>query len=314
MKMILKYLWLFPVIIFASCQTSPSNEKGPQAEQKDTIPKDAVQIDYKEVKQFNLKADALYAIDVKDGNLYLAYDKVLVTLNKDGGEVAKAIATEGEVKSIVVADDQSIYLLHKNFFVKMNAQGNPLFKSDEGDEKSVFTSMDYSDEYIFVADAGNRRVLRYSLEGDLLGEIMGVFNGKDDRKGFIVPSPYFDLAIDKQNELWVVNPGMHAIQQYSPEGNLLYNWENAGNALEGFQGCCNPAHMTMMDDGRFVTAEKGHVRIKIYSQTGKLDQIVAVPESFTGNHAPDIAVEGNTIYALDFDQKKVRVFELKSNE
>jgi hypothetical protein len=315
MKMNKKYVFLSLIMLLLSaCQESPTQDRSSDEGKQDTISGDNPTMAYKEVKQFKLNAETPYAIDVHHHKIYVAFDKQIVILDSNGTQVADKLVTEGEVQSIIVSNDQSIFVLHRNFFVKLDLQGNPSYKSDEGNEKSVFTSIAYADEYIFVADAGNRKVLRYNQQGDLVGEIMGVFNSNNDRKGFIVPSPYFDIAVNTDNELWVVNPGLHAIQHYSSEGSLINFWENAGNNLSGFQGCCNPAHMTTMEDGRFVTAEKGHVRIKIYSREGDLVQVVAMPESFTGNQAPDIAVDGNVIYALDYDQKIVRIYKLKENE
>jgi hypothetical protein len=82
---------------------------------------------------------------------------------------------------------------------------------------------------------------------------------------------------------------------------------------EGFSGCCNPAHFTFLPDGRFVTSEKGLVRIKTYKPSGEFEGVVAAPSKFKNEgEAPDIAADSNgNIYALDFDKKMIRVFEAK---
>ena len=63
---------------------------------------------------------------------------------------------------------------------------------------------------MFVADAGRRIVVRYDLEGNFVNEI-----GRKDEKrnidGFVIPSPYFDIAVAKDGLLRVVNPGEHRI-------------------------------------------------------------------------------------------------------
>lgn len=82
---------------------------------------------------------------------------------------------------------------------------------------------------------------------------------------------------------------------------------------EGFSGCCNPAHFTFLPDGRFVTSEKGLVRVKTYKPSGEFDGVVAAPVKFNEEgKAPDIATDAaGNVYALDFDKKMIRVFEPK---
>jgi hypothetical protein len=82
---------------------------------------------------------------------------------------------------------------------------------------------------------------------------------------------------------------------------------------EGFSGCCNPAYFTFLPDGRFVTSEKGLVRIKTYKPSGEFEGVVAAPAKFKDDgEAPDVAADSQgNIYALDFDKKMIRVFEPK---
>ena len=147
------------------------------------------------------------------------------------------------------------------------------------------------------------------------GEQKGQFEGNAESEaghGFIVPSANFDLAVNSFGELWVVNPGKHALEDYSDEGRMRGFWESRSFEIDGFLGCCNPARITTLEDGSFVTSEKGLVRIKIYDQSGKLLSVVASPDLFNGDDgkAPEVcADENNVIYALDFDKDMVRVFE-----
>lgn len=277
---------------------------------KDTT---SYEMNYKETKQFKLDANAVYSLSVDKGKIFVAYDSVISLFNLKG-EILKSFATEGNVTSMKVTPDGFVYVVHRNFFVLLDEDGNPQYKSDEGDDKSVFTSLAFNNEFVFVADAGNRKIVKYNLEGEKVGEFEGVYKSDNDTKGFIIPSAYFDLVVNADYELWVVNPGIHALQHYSHQGDLMNQWEKVNNRLDGFAGCCNPAQIAVFDDGRFVTAEKGNVRIKIYTKNGELESVVALPKVFKGKTAPDLAVDGKVIYALDFDQKMIRVFEPKDNE
>jgi hypothetical protein len=145
-----------------------------------------------------------------------------------------------------------------------------------------------------------------------MGEIEGK-SGNDQIHGFIIPSPYFDLAFNPSGELWVVNPGKHTLENYTVDGKLRTWWEATSIKIEGFSGCCNPAHFAFLPDGSFVTSEKGLVRIKTYNPSGEFNNVVAAPLKFKEEgHAPDLAVDdqGN-IYALDLDKKMIRLFVKK---
>ena len=81
--------------------------------------------------------------------------------------------------------------------------------------------------------------------------------------------------------------------------------------IEGFCGCCNPSHFTILNDGKFVTSEKGIARVKVYNRLGILESVVAGSDQFIeGTVGLDLAVDSeNRIYVLDPVKKMVRIFE-----
>ena len=83
--------------------------------------------------------------------------------------------------------------------------------------------------------------------------------------------------------------------------------------IEGFAGCCNPSHFIILEDGSFVTAEKGIARIKIYNRLGNLESVVAAPDQFIeGTVDLDLAVDSRQrIYTLDHKKNSVRIFTKK---
>jgi hypothetical protein len=178
-------------------------------------------------------------------------------------------------------------------------------------ENAVITSLAVSGENVYLGDAGNRIVYHCNTTGQLEQKI----GEKDEHKGipgFVIPSPYFDVAIDNNGFLWAANTGRHVFENYDPDGSIRTSWGTTSFKIEGFSGCCNPAHFAMMDDNSFVTSEKGMPRIKLYDQHGQFSGVVAAPASFTGSLAPDIAVDKqNRVIALDFERQQVRIFEWK---
>ncbi|HNY03583.1 MAG TPA: hypothetical protein PKG48_13380, partial [Bacteroidales bacterium] len=171
------------------------------------------------------------------------------------------------------------------------------------------TSVAAGGDFIYVADAGMKVVYQYDRKGTLLSKI-----GQKDpvRKipGFIIPSPYFDVAVSPSGDLWVANTGRYRLEKYGADGALLTAWGEPSFAVEGFAGCCNPSHFAIMPDGSFVTAEKGIERVKIYSPSGVYQCLVAGPESFDeGTRGLDLAAgTGGVILVLDPERNQVRIF------
>ena len=116
------------------------------------------------------------------------------------------------------------------------------------------------DDQIFVADAGNRRIARFAVDGDYVDAV----------GPFLIPSPYFDCVIDAQGRLCASNTGRHRLERYDANGKHVGSWGEFGLSAEKFCGCCNPTNIALFADGRTVTAEKGIVRLKVYDAKGRL--------------------------------------------
>jgi hypothetical protein len=269
---------------------------------------DPALIHYKEVKNIPIRGSKAGGIDILENQIWLTGEEFLQTFNTAGIQrFKKAIEGNG---TCIKATPHGIFIGFGDHIKKYDNSGNLISSWDVPGSNCVFTSIAAGEKELFVGDAGNRRVLRYDFEGNLMGE----FEGKAESSaghGFIIPSANFDLVVNSYNELWVVNPGKHAIENYNEAGNLRGFWQKSSMEIEGFTGCCNPAEIAVLEDGSFVTSEKGMVRIKVYDSSGKLLSVVAVPEKFNEEgKAPEVAVDGNGfIYALDFDRSMIRVFE-----
>jgi hypothetical protein len=269
-------------------------------------------IHYKETKNFKVGFDEPAGLTIENDKIYLVGDRKLKVIDLSGKllnevefkEIPKTIEISGE--KIYVAFEKSIQIIDETGAVK-----------DEWklmNENSYITAVAAYEDNIFVADAGTRKIMRFNTKGELQNEFEGKAS-EDVLHGFIIPSPYFDIDINEYGDLWVVNPGLHTLENYTSEGNLREHWKASGARTEGFSGCCNPAHYTFLPDGSFVTSEKGLVRIKVYKPSGEFSGVVAAPNKFDDKlegQAPDVAVDSKgNIYALDFDRKVLRVFEKK---
>jgi len=270
-----------------------------------------VLIGYNEVRNYNVGYDTLNAVAIKGQKIYLAEGRFIRILNLQGEQLIR-FSLPYQATCLEVSGDGKIITGFRDRIGLFSETGKELWMTDIINESAYITAVANKGNLIFAADAGNRQVQRYDVSGKFLGSFEGK-SGTGDSIGFIVPSGYFDLKVNNVGELWVVNPGKHAFENYSDEGDLRGYWENSSAGIEGFSGCCNPAHLAFLPNGFFVTSEKLIVRIKVHKPSGELVSVVAAPDRFKENGiAPDIAVDENgNIYALDFDRKTIRVFAPK---
>ncbi len=267
-------------------------------------------IKYTETIDFTFGELDLRGIAFANNRLYLVEDNYLVIVSPEGEKLAKTELPESP--RCVTASASGIYIGYINYIGQYTTEGQLVKNWEPLSDSALITSLAVKDSILFAADAGNRKVMRYLTNGTLSGSFTGKRDSAD-LHGFIIPSPYFELAINADGELWVVNPGKHAFENYTFDGELRGFWERTAMTIDGFSGCCNPAQIAVMPDGSFVTAEKGLVRIKIHKASGEVLSVVAAPEMFQGEtQAPDLAVSpSGDIYALDFERRMIRVFQLK---
>lgn len=271
---------------------------------------DSTLIHFKETKNYRISIENPVSITVSNEKIYLAGDNKIQLIGRDGS-LLNEITLTGIPQAIEISGEK-IFVAINNAVNVYNESGSLLKTWPAITDSAVITAIAATEKSVFVADAGNRKVHRFNHDGELLAS----FDGKaaeGELHGFIIPSPFFDIDINPDGDLWVVNPGLHSLENYTEEGNLREHWNSTSMMTEGFSGCCNPAHFTFLPDGRFVTSEKGLVRIKTYKPSGEFDAVVAAPVKFTEEgKAPDIAADAaGNVYALDFDKKVIRVFEPK---
>jgi sugar lactone lactonase YvrE len=269
---------------------------------------DSSLIHYRETRNIAIDNKVPYGFTIYQDELYLTGEQFLQVIRPDGVQIMlKTIPDTG--KSIHVTEE-FIFIGYDDHVSKFNRDGDLITQFERPGTRTYITSLASKGNTLYVADAGNRKVLRYDLDGNLLGE----FKGKSESEaghGFIIPSAKFDLVVNSYGDLWVVNPGEHAIENYTDEGQMRGFFKRSSMEIEGFTGCCNPAHICVLEDGSFVTSEKGMVRIKVYDESGKMKSVVAPPSKFKDEgEAPEVAADSKgNIYALDFDKKRIRIFE-----
>jgi len=272
--------------LFASLAASYATAFGAAPRRFETT--DPKLVHYREVQRFQcLRPDTRRLALGPDGRLWVAAGGYVCGFDQSGLAVTEH-ALPGTVRCVAVSPDgaqllvgvrsgdtDAIHVLNPGF-------GSRLATWDSPGPKTWFTALAVSGDTVFAADSGNRVILRYDRSGKLLGRI-GAKDKARDIPGFVLPSPYLDVAVHPDGLLRVNNAGRHKVEAYTPDGDLEASWGKAGMGIASFCGCCNPVSLATLPGGQIVTCEKGLPRVKVYTASGEFEGVVAGVESFPEN-------------------------------
>jgi sugar lactone lactonase YvrE len=246
-----------------------------------------------------------------DDRIYAVGDKALVILSSEGKSLARIDLAKAPT-CVGVAPDSTVYVGLLDHVEVLDQQGQKKASWASPGPNTWITSIAASDSNVYVADFGQKRVLKYDKKGSIEARIgpQGLDQGL-----YELPSPNFDVAVDASGSPWIVEPGKHLITNVRSDGTVAASWGKYGanGEVAGFSGCCNPTHLAIRRDGSFVTSEKGVVRVKVHGPTGALVGVVAQSSDFKKDiHGLDLAVDSkDRILVLDPELGAVRAFVLK---
>jgi hypothetical protein len=266
-------------------------------------------VQYSEKGRIPIELPSVSGIAVgPDDTIYVSGGDSVLAFDNDG-TTRSSFKSNSPVRCLAVNQNHDLYLGMEDHIEIYNLKGERQAIWESLGEQAIITSIAIAANGVFIADAGNKTVWKFDRSGARLRRI----GDKDEAKdipGFIIPSPYFDVAVDDDGFLWVANTGRHSLENYSADGDFRTSWGEFGMEIHGFAGCCNPSHFTLLEDGSFVTSEKGLPRVKVYNRIGELVSVVASTEQFLeGTVGLDLAVDSlQRIYVLDPMQKLVRIF------
>jgi len=291
---------------------------------------DPALITFHERGTFQTKLNAVRGVAVgPDDRIYVAGDGVIRVFEADGRRVSE-IPVKGDPSCLSLGGNEHehpnrLYVGAGQRILVFDRDGAAIGTWTDGlNDKTVLTSLAVAEDAVFAADAGNRIVLRFGLDGTLLRRI-GELDASRGIRGFVIPSPHFDVAVTADGLVRIANPGARRIETFTADGDFLGHWGKASADIEGFFGCCNPADFTVLTDGRFVTAEKGIPRVKIYGSQGEFECVVADAQMLgqtinaaqlnqDSGHTPtfDVAADrSGRVLVLDSIRRQVRVFVQK---
>ena len=241
---------------------------------------------------------------LKDGRVILAGDSFVECLSPDL-KVQWQYKTESAVTAVATSSDR-VYAAVANTIQVYDLTGKSIADWGPYEQKCYITSVSANDSYVAFADMASKTVFVMDKGGEVK-----YFVGRSGDP-FIIPSPYFDVALGPDNMLYVVNTGKFRVERRSIEGNIIDFFGEAGLAADYFCGCCNPSHFALTRNG-YVTAEKGLNRIKLLDRNGRFIEFVSSKNNFLPPEPLDIAVssDGTTIYGAYPAKSELYVFKRK---
>jgi hypothetical protein len=248
-------------------------------------PIDPKSIAYRECRRFFARAASARALTVvSEDRIYIGDDKGILRYSPNGEEDASFISAAAP-RCLAIGGKEHrytgrIYAGHEDRITVLDAGGRQIASWPSLGNKASIASIAVAEDELFVADCGNRVVWKYDTDGNIVGRI-GDADPARHVPGFMMTGHFFDVALGGDGLVYAVNPRALRIEGYTHQGDLETHWGKGSPAVEDFFGCCNPVHLAVMPDGRFVTAEKGIPRVKVYSREGTFQGVVAGPKHFS---------------------------------
>jgi hypothetical protein len=302
-KKILAFLSVLVILVFIgymiydSVRPEASDQSQVSGSYKDSLPDS-----WKISDELKITDGALKAVTVSPtGKIYVGGDSFVSCYNKDL-KLEWNLKTPHPVSSLSNYGD-TIFASTIDLILIISSDGKMKDEWGPFEENSIITSVSSNRNYVVYGDAGNKMVIVLDKSGSIKKMI-----GQNDGQ-FVLPSPYFDVALNADNTLYTANTGHRRVETRNMDGEIKSYFGEPGTAPGAFCGCCNPAHFAIIPGG-FVTSEKGINRIKILSTTGEFVEYVCAKNKFTVSVPLDVAsADGKTIYAANPADSKLYVFK-----
>lgn len=299
------------------------------------LPAGSPLLTYKEAEPIDLTGYEPTAIAVDpSGNIVIAGDSKIARFSPDGEPIDFMSTTLSDACITVAGKNHD----HPGYIYVAGKDKNGHWRVESFTPESLpATAWDLNDDTerniraiaagdadsIYLSDSAQRVLWHYDIEGNQLGKFDGsgmssMATPTDDNSnaspGFIITDiRHFDIAMGPDGLVRIVNPRRLRIEAYTSRGDRELIWGRGGSDIETFYGCCNPAHIDILPDGRVFTLEKGRPRIKIYSIDGKLQAVVAQQRDLLKTPIDLAAAPDGSVWVLEVDpQPRLRHFVSKS--
>ncbi len=148
-----------------------------------------------------------------------------------------------------------------------------------------------ADGEVFVADAGNGRIVRLSPDGRFLAE----WGRKGKGEGEFAAA--HGIAIDEQDRIYVADRGNHRVQVFSKDGGFIAAWEGFGN----------PFGVLVMGNELVVSDGDAHTISHLRLADGSLGLQWGDPDSLRLPHLMDSDRQGRLL-VTEVEGQRVQIF------
>ena len=254
-----------------------------------------------------MTAPRAFALD-GSGNLLVAGGKMIRRISLTGQSLGD-ISLSAQPFCVSAAPDGRVLVGLRDHVEVFDAAGKPAGVWPSLGPDAYITSIAADAQNVYIADSGQRQVIRCDASGKTLN-IIGKADPSRSVPGLLLPSPHLDVAIAADGSIWLNNTGRHRMENYAPDGSLERFWGLQGNSIQAFPGCCNPTDFVLLPDGGFITAEKGLARVKKYLPDGRFQGVVAAPSAFGESVlGMDVAVDAaGRVLALERGGSIIQIF------
>ena len=259
---------------------------------------------YRKVAAFKTSG-AIAAFELYGDVIYVASERKVLSYNLSGKE-QKSFVAEDIIRDIAIYEDK-IYLLHPTKIAVYSLSAERIGGWEACSFESDYCQMTVFEGGVFVTDAANKNICKYTLNGAFRRFI-------DSPEGFIVPSYSFGIT-NIEGVVYCSNPGRHKVESYTAEGDFIASFGQTGNAEGSFSGCCNPVHLTSTASGDIITSEKGLPRISCYGRDGKFHATLLSREALgVGHDAREVRVVGDRMIVAGGDVVSIFQYDEKFAE
>src|SRR5664279_829640 len=243
---------------------------------------------WKIVRELKVNDGKLEAVTISTDRIYLGGGSFVSCYDNDL-KLIWNLKTTAPVTSISNSGD-SIFASTATQILVINSSGKLLSDWGPFEDSSIITSVTSNRKFVAFADAGTKIVFLLDKGGEVKKMI-----GQGDKQ-FVIPSPYFEVVLDGNNNLYTANTGKHRVETRNLNGDVLSYFGRPGTGPDYFCGCCAPPHFVVLPNG-FVTSEKGINRIKILNKKGEFVEFVSSHNNFIKSVPLDLAsLDGKIIY------------------
>lgn len=208
----------------------------------------------------------------------------------------------GAVSAVAVADDGSVYVLHRGQppLLRFNPQGE--YEQGWGEKQFKVPHGLRLDRQgnVWTTDNGNHVLRKFSPRGELLTTLGTEGKAATGKAGFRSPD---DLVFDSQGRIYVADAGNSRIAQLSARGEFLKQWGSKGKKSGEFA----TAHGLAIDrEDRIYVADRGNKRVQVFSTDGEhLGDWTGAGNSFGLLAVGDeiISTEGDAHKIFHFDKQ-----------